>query len=309
MSNFFFERPILNSPYHMPSRHWELDQHGQPTQQIISSRRKAEFITPIPKPRKRKSDSAQQQIVFDEGKGISTKEQQYDPTSMINQLRVEVDKWRSLPHPDQATGIDIRGRSKVLQVNYRTSHQIRQQADRLLAPEITDADGNAEDRSKTISVFNGPLPDIRVVETEKEESSEVAAWISQQINNGTAPHEIGLFVRSDAQVSRAVSAIKETGVSYTLLDESMEVKTGKLAVSTMHLAKGLEFRCVAVMACDDEVIPLQERIAGVTEDSDLREAYNTERHLLYVACTRARDVLLVIGVNPASEFLQDLSIS
>ena len=74
----------------------------------------------------------------------------------------------------------------------------------------------------------------------------------------------------------------------------------------MYLAKGLEFRAVAVMACDDEVVPLQERIESVTDDSDLDEVYDTERHLLYVACTRARDHLLVTGVDRASEFLDDM---
>jgi superfamily I DNA/RNA helicase len=74
----------------------------------------------------------------------------------------------------------------------------------------------------------------------------------------------------------------------------------------MHLAKGLEFRAVIVMACDDEVIPLQERIEMVADESDLLEVYNTERHLLYVACTRARDHLLLTGLEPVSEFLDDL---
>jgi superfamily I DNA/RNA helicase len=76
----------------------------------------------------------------------------------------------------------------------------------------------------------------------------------------------------------------------------------------MHLAKGLEFRVVVVMACDDEVIPLQERIDTVAEEVELEEVYNTERHLLYVACTRARDHLLVTGVDPVSEFLDDLQM-
>lgn len=75
----------------------------------------------------------------------------------------------------------------------------------------------------------------------------------------------------------------------------------------MHLAKGLEFRAVVVMACDDEILPLQERIESISDESDLEEVYNTERHLLYVACTRARDYLLITGVNPASEFLDDLN--
>ncbi len=100
MANPFFERPILNSPYAYPVRHWELDDQGQPTQQIIERRRRAEFITPIPKPRKRKSAVEQRQIVFDEGKGLSTEQQAYDPTPIINELRQYVDQWRALPNPN-----------------------------------------------------------------------------------------------------------------------------------------------------------------------------------------------------------------
>src|ERR1700678_1367001 len=100
MSNPFFEHPILNSPYECPPRHWELDAHGQPTQKIIERRRRAEFITPIPKPRKRRGAGAQEEIVYDEGKGISTAKQQYDPTSIINELRQQVDQWRALANPN-----------------------------------------------------------------------------------------------------------------------------------------------------------------------------------------------------------------
>jgi hypothetical protein len=83
MSNPFFEKPVLNSPYEPPARHWELDEQGQPTQRILDIRRRAEFITPIPKPKKRKSSAAQTALIFDEGRGLSTGEQQYDPTSII----------------------------------------------------------------------------------------------------------------------------------------------------------------------------------------------------------------------------------
>lgn len=100
MDNHFFERPILNSPYAYPSRHWELDEQGQPTQKITESRRRAEFITPIPKPRKRKGAADQLQLVFDEGKGLSKQRQQYDPTSLINELRRHVDQWRTRPNPN-----------------------------------------------------------------------------------------------------------------------------------------------------------------------------------------------------------------
>jgi type III restriction enzyme len=95
--NPFFEHPVLNSPYTMPMRHWELDRDGQPTQRTIETRRRAEFITPIPKPKKHKSRGKQDEFVFDEGKGLSTKEQQYDPTSIINEVRGHVDKLGAEP--------------------------------------------------------------------------------------------------------------------------------------------------------------------------------------------------------------------
>jgi len=95
MDNQFFEHPILNSPYEYPGQHWELDSQGQPTQQVLSFRRRAEFITPIPKPKKQKA--TQEKMIFDEGKGLSSSAQQYDPTPIINELRDRVDKWRALP--------------------------------------------------------------------------------------------------------------------------------------------------------------------------------------------------------------------
>jgi len=98
MQDRFFEQPILNSPYEYPARHWELDDNGQPTQHVIEKRRRADFITPIPKPRKRKDTALQKQLLFDEGLGLSTDEQLYDPTSVINELRSHVDQWRKLPN-------------------------------------------------------------------------------------------------------------------------------------------------------------------------------------------------------------------
>ena len=120
------------------------------------------------------------------------------------------------------------------------------------------------------------------------------------------PHEFGVFVRSDAELDRARAAVIKAGLPSKMLDEHVETTSGQISIGTMHLAKGLEFRSVVVMACDDEIIPLQSRIETVADDADLEEVYNTERHLLYVACTRARDHLLVTSVDPASEFLDDL---
>ena len=99
MSNPFFDHPVINSPYKYPRQHWELDTFGQPTQRIIGERRKAEFIVPIPKSRKQHS-AQQQSLVFDEGKGLSTSKQQYDPTTIITALRVHVDRWRDIANPN-----------------------------------------------------------------------------------------------------------------------------------------------------------------------------------------------------------------
>ena len=196
--------------------------------------------------------------------------------------------------------------SRTLRINYRTSHQIRMQADCLLGPELSDVDGNKEERRGTISVFNGPKPTIRVCKSPEYEIKTISQWLVERKNEGVLPQEMGVFVRSPAELDRARAAVEDVGLSFKVLDEDDETTAKLVSISTMHLAKGLEFRAVAVMACDDEVIPLQKRIETVADDTDLEEVYNTERHLLYVACTRARDYLIVTSVEPASEFLDDL---
>jgi superfamily I DNA/RNA helicase len=142
---------------------------------------------------------------------------------------------------------------------------------------------NTEERRGTVSVFNGIPPEISVLDSPENEIAAVAKWLSalKTIEN-ILPHEIGVFVRAPAQLERASKAVQKAGLPFKVLDEQIETISGYASIGTMHLAKGLEFRAVVVMACDDEIIPLQER------------------------CTRARDRLLVTGVKPASEFLDDL---
>ncbi|MBK8467563.1 MAG: DEAD/DEAH box helicase [Chloracidobacterium sp.] len=205
-------------------------------------------------------------------------------------------------------GVDIRGRSRSLKINYRTSHQIRAQADRLLGPEVSDVDGITEDRRGTVSIFNGPSPEIIDFDSIEDEIGGVATWLGDLKKSGIQPHEIGIFVRSENEQPRATAAVERAGVMFKILDENVETTFGHISIGTMHLAKGLEFRAVAVMACDDEIIPSQARIEQVVDDADLEEIYNTERHLLYVACTRARDHLLVTAAENPSEFLDDLRL-
>ncbi len=156
-----------------------------------------------------------------------------------------------------------------------------------------------------MSVFNGPEPEVGVAKSAGDETRLVAEWIKARIAGGIRPEEIGVFVRSSDQLSRAERAVRTAGCEAVQLDSGSEPADGRVSIATMHLAKGLEFRAVAVAAVENGIIPLESRIEAVTDEADLEEVYNTERHLHCVACTRARDCLLVSGAEPVSEFLDD----
>ena len=96
MSERFFEDPILNSPYECPTRHWELDKAGIPTQQFVERRRESRLITPIPKPKKRGGKEEQKVLEF-EAQGLSETDQQYEVTQQVNSIRALVDEWRQAP--------------------------------------------------------------------------------------------------------------------------------------------------------------------------------------------------------------------
>ncbi|MBB4399101.1 UvrD-helicase domain-containing protein [Bradyrhizobium sp. ERR14] len=196
--------------------------------------------------------------------------------------------WASL-------GVDVRGRSHTLKVCYRTSQQIRRAADRLLPTVLRDSDGLDDERRGIISVFDGPPPEIRSFATTATEAEAVRQTVEGWLSEGIVAHEIGLFVRTPELVVRARTAIEG-------LAGAAEITTAQ-----MSLAKGLEFRAVAVMACDEGVLPLDERIADAADEAELDDIYETERRLLYVACTRAREHLLLTGLIPVSEYLADLN--
>jgi hypothetical protein len=210
-----------------------------------------------------------------------------------------------MPFSWKSVGVDIRGRSRTLSVNYRTSHQIREHADKLLDQEVSDVDGNTEVRKGTVSAFNGAVPEVSICDTQADEVAVVAQWIKNVTASGVAIQEIGLIVRSTKEIERATQAANAASVPYQIIDERIPVVQDAVSICAMHVAKGLEFRAVAVMACDDDVIPSQLRISEITDEADLEEVYATERQLLYVAVTRARDFLLVSCGGSRSEFLDD----
>lgn len=205
-----------------------------------------------------------------------------------------------LPFSWISLGIDIRGRSHSLKVNYRTSHQIRSTADRLLPATIVDVDGVEEGRRGTVSVFDGPDPDVLLASDEQDEIAGVANYLRDCIAEGMEPRDLAILVRSQRQLHRARAAAAQAGLDHGSSDG--------ITISTMHDAKGLEFRGVAVMGCDDDILPDGERIAAIGDMAEMESVYESERHLLYVACTRPRDRLLVSAVEPGSEFLEDLQL-
>ncbi len=202
---------------------------------------------------------------------------------------------RIFQHPFSwvSLGVDVRGRSHTLKVCYRTSQQIRRAADRLLPMVLRDTDGLEDERRGIISVFDGPAPEVKSLSTVAMEADVVRQSIETWLGEGIAAHEIGLFVRTPHLIARAQAAIG--GLS----------GAERMVTAPMSLAKGLEFRAVAVMACDEGVLPLDERVADAADEAELDDIYETERRLLYVACTRAREHLLLTGVKPTSEYLTD----
>jgi hypothetical protein len=214
-----------------------------------------------------------------------------------------------LPFSWLMLGVDVRGRASSLRINYRTSRQIREAADQLLPQKVRDVDGIEDDRTGAQSVFEGPAPVIARCADQTDETANVAAYLRAAIEDGIIAAEIGVFVRAVEYLPRARDAVAAAGLEGRQLTERAEDFGDSISLGTMHLAKGLEFKAVVVMACDDEALPLQSRVDAATDEDELREVFDTERHLFYVACTRARDQLLITGVMPASDFLADISIT
>jgi hypothetical protein len=211
-----------------------------------------------------------------------------------------------LPFSWLTLGVDVRGRSSSLRINYRTSRQIREAADQLLPPKVRDVDGIEDDRTGAQSVFEGPAPTFVECEDQTDETAKVSAYLRAAVDDGISAAEIAIFVRSAEYLPRCRAAVVAAGLEARQLTERADDFGDCVSLGIMHMAKGLEFKAVIVMACDDEALPLQSRVDEATDEDELREVFETERHLFYVACTRARDKLHITGVTPISDFVADM---
>jgi hypothetical protein len=240
-------------------------------------------------------------VVIDEAQDLGPAELRFFAALALNKLdglflSGDVGQ-RIFQHPFSwaSLGVDIRGRSHTLKVCYRTSQQIRRAADKLLPTVLRDTDGLEDERRGIISVFDGPAPEVQSFADIASEADAVRQTVGAWLREGVAAREIGLFVRTSQLVTRARAAI--AGLA----------GEGEMTTAPMSLAKGLEFRAVVVMACDEGILPLDERVADAADEAELDDIYETERRLLYVACTRAREHLLLTGVGPTSEYLADFA--
>ena len=191
------------------------------------------------------------------------------------------------PFPWAATGVEIRGRSRSLKVNYRTSHEIRRCSDELLPETLVEPDGTEENRLGVTSIFEGASPVTKAFDTRANELDALRLWLADLSKQGVQTDDIMVLVRTDALAG--------------MIAPDLTVK-----VMPMHDAKGAEYRAVAVVALDQDIVPLEHRLLTANDEAQLDEIMNTERHLLYVAASRARDHLWMSGVAPVSEFLEDL---
>lgn len=202
-------------------------------------------------------------------------------------------------------GLDVRGRSHVLRVNYRTTEQIRRQADRVLGEEVDDFDDGRESRRGTRSLVRGPEPALEGFPTLAEERAGAVRRIRQWVEAGIPATEIGVFARTGKRVGETAAALREAGVPARELADASDGVEG-VAVGTMHRAKGLEFRAVLVLDASASSLPSQSMLKHYPDPADREAATESDRRLLYVAMTRARQELAVTWPGQPSTFLAPL---
>ena len=200
-------------------------------------------------------------------------------------------------------GIDVRGRSHILRINYRTTEQIRRFADGLLATTSNDFDDGAEDR-RSQSLLNGPRPTIREFPNEAEQAKFVLDQVRLLLDQGITSREIAVFARSGSRLQSIRDILTDAKMEIAPLNDEEDLSEVRgINLGTMHRAKGLEFKVVFVIDCNQGVVPHAFTLSKMRDQGDYDAAYERERQLLYVAITRARDEVFVTSVGKPSEFL------
>ena len=206
-------------------------------------------------------------------------------------------------------GLDVRGRSTQLKINYRTTQQIRRFADVLFSSSEADADGDPLTRD-AVSILNGQAPRLAGFASIADEISGLADWLESRLSEGMKPEEIAIFARTEAVLhDRAEPALEAAGLKGQLLNDDDSADEAAVSLGTMHRAKGLEFKAVAVVGCDASLLPLRAVLDSQADACEQAMFIEQERNLLYVAMTRAREQLFVSYAGRPSELLTRLDRS
>ncbi len=204
----------------------------------------------------------------------------------------------------RALGVEVRGRSRKLVVNYRTSEQIRSFADQVLGDGADDLDEGTEQRSGTRNLFGGPEPEVRGFRSAVEEDAWVAERIHALLDEGFEPDRIGVLARVNRRLTGIEGALRRRRIASARLQDNEDVVgDGRVRLGTMHRVKGLEFQSVFVVSANEDLLPHRRAVEDPDDAIEWREAYQRERQLLYVNITRARELVHVSHHGSPSPFL------
>jgi superfamily I DNA/RNA helicase len=209
-------------------------------------------------------------------------------------------------HSFRRHGFDVQGRSRKLFVNYRTSRQIKETADKLNEFLLELSDEPNENR-RSISIFDGPQPLVKLFNDRDSEIKNLLSWIKGQLSKGVQPHEIVVLTPNDFAMSAASAKMNDNNIRNWKLDATANYLNGEVGLAAIRRVKGLEYRSVAIIGCDEDQFPNANKMNELGDGSDFDEFLTLEKNSLYVAMTRARDNLLVSGITPGSAFLGEFN--
>lgn len=197
------------------------------------------------------------------------------------------------------SGLEVRGRSTVLRLNYRTTAQIRAFAERV------HAGGPRDEDTMTLSMRTGRNPEVRLLTSVSDEIQSVARWVLKLVSNGVRPGEIAILARTGELIkNRGRQIAAKTRYACHELKDDVDPPPNRLVLGTLHRAKGLQFRAVAIIGVEDGELPPASVLERQPDEAARDALVELERNLLYVGCTRARDHLLVTGARRPSPIMQ-----
>lgn len=206
----------------------------------------------------------------------------------------------------KSVGIDIRGRSHNLNINYRTTRQIKNFADRVLGDEVDDLDEGIENRKGTISLLRGPEPILKQFDTQNAQYQYICEEIKKLLNQNLKENEIAIFARKNSSLDSVSSELRRINIKTNFLNEN-ESTNENLGVNlgTMHRAKGLEFKVVFVIDSDNQNLPLSSVIRSINDPIEHKDILEKEKNLFYVSLTRARDEVYVTWTGEKTSFINN----